>query len=157
MEPGEVEAIWIKPGRRVPMDPVEEAEMVAGKGIRGNAEQGGWRQVTLLAREAWDRALEEVEGEVDPSARRANLLLRGVELRESKGRLLRVGECRLRIWGETTPCYRMDEALPGLQEALRPEWRGGAYAEVLDGGGVRVGDPARWVGYADDAGPGGGS
>jgi len=38
----------------------------------------------------------------------------------------------------------MEESLRGLQEALRPEWRGGAFGEVLDDGEIRVGDAISW-------------
>jgi MOSC domain-containing protein YiiM len=38
----------------------------------------------------------------------------------------------------------MDEALPGLQAALKPEWSGGVFAQVLDGGTIRVGDTIAW-------------
>jgi MOSC domain-containing protein YiiM len=48
------------------------------------------------------------------------------------------------IAGETTPCERMEEALPGLRAALRPRWGGGAFAQVLRGGAVRVGDRVAW-------------
>lgn len=144
MTSGELEAIWVKPARGNPMEEVTCATLEADIGISGNADRGGRRQVTLIERERWADALEELGAEVDPSARRANLMLDGVDLKESTGRVLRVGDCRLEIQGETTPCYRMDEAAEGLQEALRPDWRGGAYATVLDGGEIRVGQPVRW-------------
>jgi hypothetical protein len=38
----------------------------------------------------------------------------------------------------------MDEALPGLREALRDHWGGGAYGEILDDGQIEVGDPVCW-------------
>jgi MOSC domain-containing protein YiiM len=144
MTSGELEAIWVKPARGKAMDEVSSATLEAGAGIAGNADRGGRRQVTLIERERWSDALEELGAEVAPSARRANLMLAGVDLKESTGRVLRIGGCRLEIQGETAPCYRMDEAAEGLQEALRPDWRGGAYATVLDGGEIRVGQPARW-------------
>jgi hypothetical protein len=39
----------------------------------------------------------------------------------------------------------MDEACPGFRRALSPEWRGGAYGEVLDDGDVAVGCEVRYV------------
>jgi hypothetical protein len=45
---GEIVALWIKPARRLPMKSVDQAELIAGRGIEGNADQGGWRQVTII-------------------------------------------------------------------------------------------------------------
>lgn len=140
----QLEAIWIKRFRRGPMDAAEMARLVAGWGIVGNANQGGRRQVTILSREAWQRAVDEVGLQVDASARRANLMVSGVELRNSRDRVLCVGACRIRIGGETRPCSRMDVAMEGLRDALDPEWRGGAYGVVLNDAEIRVGDPVMW-------------
>lgn len=142
--PGRVEALWIKRFKRGPMDPVQVAALEAGRGIAGNADRRGRRQVTLLEAERWADAMAAGGAALDPAARRANVLVRGVDLRASRRQVLRVGAVRLRIWGETKPCERMDEACPGLKDVLWPDWGGGAYAEVLDDGVVRVGDPVRW-------------
>ena len=141
---GRVEGIWLKRMRRGPMDPVAEARLVAGRGLVGNANQGGKRQVTLIEREAWDAMMRELGAALPPTTRRANVMVSGFPLVRSRGRVLRVGGCRLRVYGETKPCERMEEALPGLRATMFPEWRGGAFAEVLDDGTIRVGDDIQW-------------
>jgi MOSC domain-containing protein YiiM len=143
---GRLEAIWIKRAHRGLMDPVPKCRLVAGRGLVGNADQGRRRQVTLIEREAWEELMKQVATAVPPSARRANLMVSGIELARTKDRLLRVGSCRLRIAGETRPCERMDEASPGLRAAMAVDWGGGVFAEVLNDGDVAVGDPIEWVG-----------
>jgi len=141
---GSLEAIWIKRVRRGPMDPHDRARLVAGRGIEGNANQGGKRQVTIIEAERWREANAELGVEVDPRARRANLMVSGVDLRESRGRTLRIGDCRIAIRGETRPCRLLDDAQPGLREALANDWRAGVYGEVLDDGEIAVGDRVAW-------------
>ncbi len=135
-----LEAIWIKRAKRGLMDPAESAKLIANSGIEGNANRGGRRQVTIIESEMWNRLMMDLDAELDPSARRANLMVSGVSLVNSRGRILRVGGCRIEIMGETRPCERMDEALPGLREAMKPIWGGGAFGIVLDDGEIRVGD-----------------
>jgi len=144
--PGRLEAIWIKRAHRGVMDPVAEAQLIEGRGLAGNVDRSRRRQVTLIEREIWDRVMSELDADADPSARRANLLVRGVALANTRGRILRIGEALIVIGGETTPCERMEEAQPGLRKALSPGWGGGAFAQVLRGGGIRVGDAVVWEG-----------
>ncbi len=142
---GTIERIWIKRAKRGPMDARAEADLVAGRGILGNANQGGQRQVTLIEREAWERMFEELGAVVALDTRRANLLVSGISLADSRGKTMRIGSCLLLVRGETRPCERMEEAYPGLRRAMSPEWRGGCYAEVLEGGRIAVGDEVVWV------------
>lgn len=142
--PGRLEGIWIKRARRGPMDPLAGAQMSAGSGIEGNIETGGRRQVTILSRERWDGFMEKLGAKLDPGTRRANLLVTGVDLAETRNWILRIGEVRVRILGETRPCERMEEALPGLRDLMRADWGGGAFGEVLDSGPVQIGDEVGW-------------
>jgi MOSC domain-containing protein YiiM len=142
---GRLESIWIKRFRRGPMDSAHKATLVTGRGIAGNTNQGGKRQVTIISREAWEAVERELGESVAPETRRANLLVTGVDLANTRGRVLRIGACRVRVYGETKPCWQMEEAHAGLQSALRPDWRGGAFAEVLDDGQIAVGDRVEWV------------
>jgi MOSC domain-containing protein YiiM len=93
--PARLDAIWIKRAHRGPMDRVQEARLDIDRGLAGNVDRSRRRQVTLLAREQWERLMHELHANVDPSARRANLLVSGVSLHETRGRVLRIGEVRL--------------------------------------------------------------
>lgn len=138
---GRIEAIWIKRARRGPMDPVERAELVAGGGLVGDANRGrSKRQVTIIEREVFERIRERLPS-AEPSMRRANVMVSGVRLAETRGRILSLGGVRLHIHGETRPCERMDAQCAGLTSALGAGWGGGVYGVVLDAGHIEVGAP----------------
>jgi MOSC domain-containing protein YiiM len=142
---GELHAVWVKRMRRGPMDRADSAVIRAGSGIVGNANQGGQRQVTLMELEAWDGFMRRLGASLPTSARRANLVVRSIRLRNRRGHLLRIGVCRIRVFGETKPCERMDEPLSGLRRIMWANWGGGALGEVLDDGRISVGDPVSWI------------
>jgi len=142
---GKLEAIWLKRAHGNKMDPQSSAALKAGVGLVNNTDQRGKRQVTIIEREVWERLMAETGGKLDPSTRRANLLVSGTPLVNSRKRVLQIGPVRIRIYGETRPCEQMEAALPGLRKAMQKEWGGGAFGEVLDDGEIAVGDPVRWV------------
>lgn len=130
------------------MDAADAAELVAGRGVKGDATQGGRRQVTILALDRWRASTAHLPGPPDPAVRRANLLVDGIDLAGARGRTLRIGDAEVRIAGETRPCHQMDEACPGLRAALDPPWAAGAFGEVTRGGTITLGSPVSW---ADEA------
>lgn len=148
-----VVAIYLKRAHRGPMDPVGEATLVAGKGLEGSVDRSRRRQVSMLELESWQRSTADVGSDADPSRRRANIVVSGIALAHSRGRVLRIGDARLAVGGELTPCERMDEVHPGLKAALKPDWRAGVFTQVLDGGVIRVGDAIEWEEAAVGAEP----
>ena len=141
---GHLVSIFLKRAHGGKMDEQASAKLDVGCGLKGNADRGGRRQVTLVSQERWDELMGEVGAALQPAMRRANLVVSGIDLENTRGRVLRVGSCRLRIAGETRPCEQMEDAAPGLQAAMRSRWGGGAFAEVLEGGRIAVGDEVSW-------------
>lgn len=139
---GRVEAIWVKRAARDSMDPVEEVALVAGKGIDGDASFGRTRrQVIVIEKETFERIRDSLP-DAEPGMRRANFMLSGVSLANTRDLVLTLGGVRVRIGGEAKPCERMDQQCEGLTSALRSAWGGGVHGVVLDDGLVRVGDTA---------------
>jgi MOSC domain-containing protein YiiM len=141
---GRLAAIWVKRSHGGVMEPHPSGTLTPGRGLTGGVRGSSRRQVTLLSADHWRELTAALPGPPDPAIRRANLLLDGIDLRHSRGRVLRVGGARVRILGETRPCQQMEEACEGLLAALSPPWGGGAFGEVVDGGEVAVGDVVAW-------------
>ncbi|MCU0430901.1 MAG: MOSC domain-containing protein [Cytophagaceae bacterium] len=127
------------------MDPVLMAQAIEGKGLAGNANLGGKRQITILEEEVWKELCISLDHTLDPSGRRANLMICGHSLKDSRGKFLQIGEVILKINGETKPCERMDEFCLGLKNLMYPDWKGGAYAEVTKGGVLMPGQEIKWL------------
>jgi MOSC domain-containing protein YiiM len=136
---------------RAPMEEIADGRVTLEAGLEGDARGAKFksRQITILAREAWDAAMADLTGLGDLAGpadlvwtiRRANLLVEGVRLPRAKGARLSIGAVVLEVTGQTNPCHRMEAARPGLLSALHPDWRGGVTCRVIEGGDITVGAP----------------
>jgi MOSC domain-containing protein YiiM len=102
------------------------------------------RQVSLIEREGWDAALADIGASLDWQHSRRNFVLEGVRLPRATGTRLQIGDALvIEITDQCSPCHRMDALIPGLKEAMRPDWRGGFVARIEQDGDVAVGDVVR--------------
>lgn len=138
-----VKALWLKEAKRGPMRAESALACIKDTGIVGNADQGGKRQITIIEEENWHKMMYELNSTLPPSTRRANIMIDGLSLYETKGLILHLGEVQILIEGETRPCQRMDQAIPGLRACMEPDWRGGVYGRILNNGVIRIGAPVK--------------
>jgi len=144
-------AICLRPGARIPPTRVERATAVADTGLEGDHAHGGKRQVTLLSLEGWRAACAEFGRDLDPSTRRANLIVEGLDLANAIGCVITIGDVVIDVLGETRPCELMDDGgRLGLQQALRSQKRGGVYGKIRSGGELRVGMECRFAPHAPE-------
>lgn len=129
---------------RAPMERLDRALIGVNFGVegdfRGLRKGKNKRQITLLSRQAWETACAELGRDVPWTVRRANLFVEDLDLPREPGTIVAIGDVRLEMTIEIDPCVRMDEQVPGLFAALKPDWRGGIGCRVLRGGVVTAGD-----------------
>ncbi len=141
MPTGKLVAIATREATRAPMQVLDAAMVSEAHGVEGDFRgKPGPRQVTVLDEEAWAAACAALGEDLPWTLRRSNLLVRGIDLKESLGARLRVGGALLEVTEETEPCMVMDKQHAGLRSALGPDWRGGVSCRVIEGAAVAVGD-----------------
>jgi MOSC domain-containing protein YiiM len=154
---GVIEAIHIAPVAGGPVHPVDEARVVAGKGIAGDryGEQEGTfsdyphdHEFTLIEAEEIENLARAHGVVLAPGESRRNVTTRGVRLNPLVGRRFRVGGILCEGTRLCEPCAHLERltAKPGLSRLLGG--RAGLRALVVEGGAIRVGDP---VGPLEDA------
>jgi hypothetical protein len=138
---GTVEALVIAPAAEAPAVRLDEALLVAGRGVEGDryfAGTGTFRSgrpgsaLTLV-----DAAVLESLGRLVDHRR--NVVVRGIDLNSLAGREFMLGPVRCRGNRLCEPCAHLDRLNGG--GVLAPlVHRGGLRADVLEDGRVRVGD-----------------
>jgi MOSC domain-containing protein YiiM len=147
---GEVVGIFVASKAGTPMESLQHANAVAGRGLEGDryldgsgrwsATPGSGRQVTLIEMEAIEALAGEKNLELAPGATRRNLVTRGVPLNHLVGREFQVGSVRLRGARLCEPCdYLEGLTVQGVLSGLIH--RGGLRAEIVSGGAIRLRDP----------------
>ncbi len=133
-----------------PMETIDCSAVTAASGIAGDYRgrvipgRKPSRQVTVLALADWQAALVDCGSDLPWENRRANLLVDGIALPREPGTVLAIGATlRIQVCKETFPCFRMEEAAPGLEAALTSDWRGGICTMVIADGEIAVGDEVR--------------
>jgi MOSC domain-containing protein YiiM len=130
-----VHRLFRAPKKRLPMEELPEACVLADFGLEGCAHvrPGSGRQVLLVDRET----LEAME--LQPGILRENITTDGLNVNSLPiGQRLGIGEVRLEVTVVCTPCDLMERIRPGLRKEL---WgRRGMLCRVLEGGILRRGD-----------------
>ena len=125
--------------------PVDEVELVAGHGVRGDAHAGPWhRQVSLLGQESVDKA-RRLPIELRPGDFAENILTEGLCLyRLPVGTRLRVGTALCEVTQIGKECHNDCEIRRQTGDCVMP--REGIFVRVLEGGRARKGDSVQVVG-----------
>jgi dipeptidase E len=138
---GTVGGLSLRPAADAPVALAQRVLARAGGGLEGDHAEGGKRGVTLLDAARWaDAAGRAGAPDLPWHARRANVLVEGLDLLALIGRRVRLGPVLVHVHGETLPCKLMERAQQGLRAALEGGG-GGVHGEILEGGWISVGDP----------------
>lgn len=132
----EVVRLFRAPRKRVPMEELPKARLLAEFGVENcaHARPGGKRQVLLVDVETLE-AMGLPPGMIRENITTVGLNVNGLEI----GQRLRVGGSLLEVSMVCTPCDQMEKIRQGLRREL---WgRRGMLCRVIEGGTVQRGDP----------------
>ena len=153
---GKIASINVSKKKRIPKKPTDEAVLVPGQGIKGDAHAApGDRQLSLLMLESIERqknavkeklAEDAAEGhpgktvELIPGIYAENLTTEGIDLTALRlGDSLKVGRnTRLRVSKIGKECHTKCAIYTLVGDCVMP--REGIFCEVVQGGTIRPGD-----------------
>lgn len=145
MQRGTLLGIFIATEKKGPILQIDQAELIAGRGIRGDryAELGGEKnqrkQISLIEVEALQGLNHEYGLTLRAEETRRNLLCQGVALNHLVGKAFTIGAAQLRGIELCEPCGYLERTTrEGIRQAL--VHRGGLRAEILREGTIKPGD-----------------
>lgn len=147
--PGRVEAITLAPRAGRPVESVDRAQALAGRGLKGDRHVVGkgtfpsgvsGSALTLIEREVCD----SFDPPLSADEHRRNLTTSGVDLNALVGHEFMIGSVRCRGARLCEPCRTVDNY--SERDLLRPlVHRGGLRADILEDGEIAVGDQVHAV------------
>ncbi|MDC0185651.1 MOSC domain-containing protein [Gammaproteobacteria bacterium] len=138
---GQIIGIAKRQAKRAKMEVLSQAHVNCEYGLEDDFRgKPGPRQFSILTEEGWRLACEELSQDIHWTVRRANLFIKGLDLKQSVGNRLIIGDLILEITDELDPCIRMEEQVIGLRKALIKDWRGGVLCRVINEGMIKIDD-----------------
>jgi MOSC domain-containing protein YiiM len=139
---GRVVWIGLRPAHGAPMQIVERAQVLAGRGLAGDRKaqrSGGERQVTLFQHEHL-AVIASFLGRpaVEPELMRRNVAVSGINLYALRDRRFTIGGLEFEGTGDCAPCRRLEETL-GAGGFNVSRGHGGITARALSDGWIEVG------------------
>lgn len=141
-QPGRIAWIGLRPGHGEPMQIVQRAQVMAGRGLAGDRKAqraGGERQVTLFQHEHLATIASFLgRSAIAPELMRRNIAVAGINLYALRDRRFTIGHLVFEGTGDCAPCRRLEETLgPGGFNVSRGH--GGITARALSDGWIEVG------------------
>ena len=133
-----------KNNQKLKIEKVNNVEVVAGKGIKGDRNYHDYnearKQITLIESESIDYYNQKFNTNFSYLDLRRNLITKNIQLNELIGKKLSIGQIDIQVHDLCRPCIYLQEILGKdniIKEFLN---RGGLRCEILISGNIKVGD-----------------
>lgn len=135
-----VVAVNISTRKGIPKDQIEKGVFIEDFGLEGDAHAANWhRQVSLLAQESIDKAIEMGSGDLEPGKFAENITTEGIVLYELPvGTQLKIGETIQEVTQIGKVCHQKCAIFYTVGDCVMP--KEGIFTKVIKGGTVKPGD-----------------
>jgi len=150
--------IFIAESAGMPMQSVEHAEAVSGKGILGDRylnKTGYWDpvegcQVTLISEHDLKQAKSGNDLIFDNGQHRRNLVIKGIKTKALEGKQFKIGEVVFSYEKPRPPCGYLNK-IQGNGMALALSYNSGICIRVIQGGRLSIGDAVSVIDSDNDS------